>query len=172
MSEQTAPVVLELAPLPREQLGPFLVLGVPKPAEKNAIEACWAERIKLARKNQFKMSLEDINWAREMLNDPDKRFRFASSSLNLDTADATLQRLAEAYGLQDPTRPGWKPYDAEKPLADYTPALTPPDPREVGADIAVSDVPAELPAVMHLLQQMLPDSLDPWALDLSTDAKP
>jgi hypothetical protein len=171
MANQSAPVILELAPLPREQLGPFLVLGLPKDADRDLIEASWAERVKLARKNLFKMPLEDINWAREMINEPEKRFRFASSSLNIDTADATLARLAESYGVRDVSRPAWKPYETERSLADYTPALTPPDPQALGAAIAVPEPPLELPAVAVLLQQFLPESLDPWALNLSTDAK-
>ena len=172
MSTEPAPVILELAPLPRDQIGPFLLLGVPKDAERRQIEANWAERVKAARKNQLKVALEDINWAREIVNDPDKRFRAACANLNLDTADATLQRLAETYGLTDSLRPGWKPYDSERPLADYTPDLTLPDPQAIGQTIAVPEVPLELPAVARLLQQFLPESLDPWALNLPMDAKP
>ena len=77
-----------------------------------------------------------------------------------------LRRAAEIH-LRERNAPG----DAV-PILERATALTPPDPREVGAGIAVPEVPAELPAVMHLLRQMLPDALDPWALDLSTDAKP
>ncbi len=171
MAQENAPVVLELAPLPREQLGPFLVLGLPKDADRELIEASWAERVKLARKNQFKMPLEDINWAREMINEPEKRFRFASSSLNLDTADGALARLAEEYGVRDVSRPAWKPYESERSLADYTPAMTIPDPREIGSTVAVPQVPLELPAVAQLLQQFLPESLDPWSVNLPTEAK-
>lgn len=162
MAHENAPVVLELAPLPREQLGPFLVLGLPKDADRDQIESNWAERVKLARKNQFKIPLEDINWAREMVNEPEKRFRFASSSLNLDTADGTLTQLAETYGVRDVSRPAWKPYESERSLADFTPAITLPDPQALGSAIAMPEVPLELPAVAMLLQQFLPESLDPW----------
>jgi hypothetical protein len=162
MANEPAPVVLELAPLPRDQLGPFLLLGLPKEADKDAVEANWAERVKRARKNQFKMPLEDINWAREVINDPEKRFRFASSSLNLDTAEAALERLAQTYGLRDASRPSWKPYDSERALADYTPALPVPDPQAIGPTIPLPELPLELPAVAWLLQQFLPESLDPW----------
>src|SRR5438132_13782945 len=47
------PVVLELAPLPREKSGPFLLLGVEKDADKELIEASWARRVIGARKNQI-----------------------------------------------------------------------------------------------------------------------
>ena len=48
------PIVLELAPLPREQVGPFLLLGVDKTAAKEEIEANWAQRVIWARKGQVK----------------------------------------------------------------------------------------------------------------------
>ena len=43
-----APIVLQLAPLPRTQIGPFLILGVDKDATRETIEAAWAEKIKQA----------------------------------------------------------------------------------------------------------------------------
>ena len=39
----TTPIVLELAPLPREQVGPFLLLGVEKTADKEIVEAKFQE---------------------------------------------------------------------------------------------------------------------------------
>src|SRR5688572_1680666 len=69
------PLVLKLAPLPRNQVGPFLILGVDKDAPRDAIEAAWAQRLIWARKGQTPVPLEDINWAREVLNDPDRRLR-------------------------------------------------------------------------------------------------
>lgn len=41
MAEHSEPVVLELAPLPREQIGPFLLLGLEKDADREQIEASW-----------------------------------------------------------------------------------------------------------------------------------
>ena len=61
------PLVLKLAPLPRNQIGPFLILGVDKDASKEVIEAAWAQRLIWARKGQFTIPLEDINWARTIL---------------------------------------------------------------------------------------------------------
>ena len=54
-----APIILELAPLPREQVGPFLLLGLEKTADKDVIEASWAKRVLWARKDQIKVALED-----------------------------------------------------------------------------------------------------------------
>ena len=62
MADEHEPVVLELAALPREQLGPFLLLGLDKNADAEAIEASWAQRVIWARKNQIRTPLGDINW--------------------------------------------------------------------------------------------------------------
>src|SRR5437868_13452665 len=121
------PVVLELAPLPREQVGPFVLLGVGKLADKDEIEAHWAQRVIWARKNQSRVPLEDINWARETLNDLERRVRADAASLNVDTTAGTLRRLAERYAGKAPPAPGGAPLDVEKPLADYTPPTEVPD---------------------------------------------
>src|SRR5262249_35670404 len=55
---------VELASLPREQVGPFLILGVPKDADAETIEAHWAQRVLWARQGKSRISLEDIHWAR------------------------------------------------------------------------------------------------------------
>ncbi|MCI0459350.1 MAG: hypothetical protein L0Z62_20565 [Gemmataceae bacterium] len=164
-TKTNAPVVLDLAPLPRDQIGPFLLLGLDKIAEKAQIEKNWAQRVIWARKNQIRVALEDINWAREVVNDADKRVRADSASLNIDTTDATLRRLAERY--TDPEAGATcQPLDAEKPLADYTPPTPVPDPDEVRAAIAVPNVPQEAPAVLQILDKFLQEPLDPWKLDL------
>src|SRR5438094_899587 len=69
------PVMLDLAPLPRTQVGPFLLLGLDKDADKDTLEANWAQRLIWARKNQTKAALEDINWAREILSEYERRVR-------------------------------------------------------------------------------------------------
>jgi hypothetical protein len=159
------PVVLDLAPLPREQVGPFLLLGVDKSADKDKIEANWAQRIIWARKDQIEVALEDINWAREVINDADKRVRADTASFNLDTIDGALRRLSERY--TDPqalTRS--EPLDVEKALADYTPSTPVPDANEMRAAITVPDVPQEVPAVLRVLDRFLQEPLDPWKLEL------
>jgi hypothetical protein len=166
MSEPQAPVVLELAPLPREQLGPFLILGIDKQASKEQIEASWAQRVIAARKGQVNVPLEDINWAREVINDLQRRLRAEATSLTLDTADGTLHQLAERFGAG---RPQWTPRDAEKPLAEHTPAADVPRLDEVRRTVAVPELPADLPAVLRLLEQLTQEPIDPWALSLPSD---
>src|SRR5262245_31389802 len=126
------PVVLELAHLPREQIGPFLLLGVDKVGGKDQIEACWAQRLIWARKNQIPTPLEDVNWAREALNDTDKRIRADAASLNLDTTDGVLRRLRERYAAGGA---GCRPLDVEKSLRDFTPDIPVPELDEVRKSI-------------------------------------
>jgi hypothetical protein len=159
------PVVLELAPLPREQVGPFILLGVDKNADKETIEAAWAQRVIWARKGIIKTPLEDVNWAREAINDWDRRPRADAASLNLDTADGVLRLLRNRYLGQGGT--GCRPLDVEKSLADYTPAFALPDLQEVRQSVPVPDVPLDVPAVVRLLEQMVQEPLDPWNLPVA-----
>jgi hypothetical protein len=160
------PVVLELAPLPREQVGPFLLLGLEKTAEKDQIEASWAKRILWARKSQIKVALEDINWAREVLNDKDRRIRADAASLNLDTTDGILRDLVQRYGGEATTR--CKPLDVEKNLADFSLPVELPDLEAVQRSIAIPDIPEDVPAVRGILEKFLQEPLDPWKLPLSS----
>jgi len=171
----TGPVVLELAPMPREQIGPFLLLGLDKTAEKATIDAHWAQRIKWARRNQLKAPLEDINWARDIVNDLDKRIRADASSLNADTTDGTLAALAQRYASREAQGEAgrlWQPLDSEKALADYVSAAEGPDVNALRDSLVVPPLPEELPAVALLLERLVQQPLDPWALDLPGGADP
>jgi hypothetical protein len=164
MNSDQEPVVLELAPLPREQIGPFLLLGVDKDAGPELIEAHWAQRVIWARKKQIRTPLGDINWAREVIRDPDRRVKADATSLNADTDDEVLAWLAAQYGALTSGGPTWKPLDVEKPLANYTLATEVPAAAEVRGSIVVPQVPEEMPTVSLLLQQFVQQPLDPWAL--------
>ena len=65
MAKNAEPVVLDLATLPRDQMGPFLILGLDKAADKEEMESHWADRVKWARKGLLKVPLEDVNWDRD-----------------------------------------------------------------------------------------------------------
>jgi hypothetical protein len=164
------PVVLELATLAREQVGPFLLLGLDKTADKVQVESNWADRVKWARKQISKIPLEDVNWAREVLNDSDKRIRADASSLNADTSEGVLSALTKRYGLSggQATRM-WQPLDVEKPLADYAPPAEVPDAEALRAALVVPEVPEELPAVAQLLERLAQAPLDPWAIELPAE---
>jgi hypothetical protein len=166
MAEAQGPLVLELATLSREQVGPFLLLGVSKEATREEVEAHWAQRLIAARKGGLSVPLEDINWSRETINDPERRSQALTSTLNADTDNGILRELAERYHVG---KPSWPVVDAEKSFADYSPPLEMPDPAEVRSAITLPDLPPDLPAVAWLLDQFIPESLDPWAVPLTPD---
>jgi hypothetical protein len=173
MARSSEPVVLELASLPREQMGPFLILGLDKAAPREAVEEHWADRIKWARRSLIKVPLEDVNWARELLGDPERRVKADAGSINSDTGDGTLAGLSQRYGLNggQATRM-WRPLDCERALADYTPAADVPDAAQVREAIRLQPVPEEVPAARQLLEAVAgAGSLDPWTIELP-DAQP
>lgn len=167
MAKSPEPVVLELASLPREQMGPFFVLGLDKAASRAEVDAHWAERVKWARKGILKVPLEDVNWARDVLGDPQRWVHADASSLNADTTDGTLAALIQRYGGGDGV-PGrlWQPLDSEKSLADYSPAAEVPDAQAVRSALAVPEVPQELPAPALLLERLAQQPLGPWDIEL------
>ena len=167
MARNGEPIVLELATLPREQVGPFLLLGLDKTADKETLDAHWAERLKWARKGLSKVPLEDINWAREVLNDIERRIRADAASLNADTTDGMLAQFAQHYGVQEgKVIRTWEALDSEKALADYRPPAEEPDPASIRAALIVPEVPADVPAVPLLLERLAQQPLDPWAIDI------
>src|SRR5262245_26486560 len=103
---------VELVLLPRERVGPFLILGVPKDADAETIDAHWAQRVLWARQGKTRIPLEDIHWAREVLRDPERRLAADAASLNPDTAAGELTRLLLIYGLE-PAKPTWTALEPE-----------------------------------------------------------
>ena len=167
MARSGEPVVLDLATLPRDQMGPFLILGLDKAADKEQMESHWADRVKWARKQQIKVPLEDVNWARDALNDPERRLQADAGSLNVDTCECLLGQLCHRYGVQGAqTARLWQPLDNEKSLADYIPQTEIPDTESVRAAVVLPAMPVELPAVPFLLERLVQQPLDPWAIDL------
>src|SRR5436309_2567786 len=167
MAKNPEPVLLELATLPREQMGPFLMLGLEKDASKDDIEAHWAERVRWARKGQYNVPLEDINWARELVTDMSKRPGADAASLNADTVDGSVARVNQRFGLTEGrTGPAWEALDEEKPLADYCLPVEVPSSESVRATIVVPEVPREIPGPARLLEQLAQAPIDPWTVQL------
>lgn len=167
MARTAEPVVLELASLPREQMGPFLLLGLDKADDAKAVEEHWAERVKWARRNAIKTPLEDINWARDVMNDADRRMKADVGGLNVDTSDRRLDTLADAFGAgKGQASRQWQPIDAEKSLASYEPAAELPDRQSVRDAVVLPDVPDDLPAAPAMLAELSRAAIDPWAADL------
>ena len=162
----SAPIVLQLAPLPRTQIGPFLILGVDRDADRETIEAAWAEKIKQARRGQIKTPLEDINWAREMLTSKEPRIRCDAVALNIDTTAGTLKKLRERYQGKQQVEIRCKPIDTEKWLADYTPPTPVPTVAEIRQLVQLPEIPREVPAVRVMLENFVREPLDPWQIQL------
>jgi len=156
---------VELAPLPRERLGPFLLLGVPKSADDETIEAAWAQRVLWARQGKTRIPLEDIHWARAMLRDPEQRLAADAASLNPDVNGDELRRLARLWGL-DPNRPSWPPLDPDPPAV----GVDVPDPAAVRPTVPAPAVPMDLPGVARWLDEFARAPLDPWSLALPPTA--
>ncbi len=169
MAKASEPIVLELATLTREQMGPFLVLGLDKSADKEQIDKHWADRVKWALRQppQVKASREDINWAHEILKEIDQRIRCDVASLNSDTTDGIVAQLAQRYGVNGgQVVRAWRPLDNEKRLADYSPSVEIPDAAEIRAALVVPETPEETPFAAPLLERLAQQDLDPWAVEL------
>jgi hypothetical protein len=111
--------------------------------------------------------LEDIKWAREVINDIERRIRADAASLNADTTDGMLAQFAQRYGVQEgKVVRSWEALDSEKALADYRPPAEVPDPASVRAALVVPEVPQDVPAVPLLLERLAQQPLDPWAIDI------
>jgi hypothetical protein len=166
MAKSPEPMTLELATLSREQMGPYLLLGVGKDGDKDTIEAQWAKRLKECLSKRVNLAREDVNWAKEMLNDKDKRLRADAASLNLDTADGVLGQLSTRYNSGAKGGRAWQPLDSEKPLSDYMPPAEVPDIEAVKAAVAAPEIPEDVPAVPFLLVRLAQAPLDPWDPEL------
>ena len=148
------------APLPRERVGPFLILGIPKDADDEAIEAAWAQRVLWARQGKTAIPLEDIHWARALLRDPDQRLAADAASLNPDIASEELRRLTRLWKLDG--RPDWAPLDPNPPALE----TDVPDPAAIRPTVAAPSVPVDLPGVARWLDDFARGPLDPWGLNL------
>ena len=126
------------------------------------MEAHWARRVIWARKNQIAIPLQDINWAREVLNDFERRIRADIGSLNTDTLDRSLYEVALRFGVGETTSLAWEPCDVEKPLDSYTPAAEAPNMDALLQSITLPEPPFEVPAAMKLLEEFARQPLDPW----------
>jgi hypothetical protein len=153
----------------REEMGPFLLLGVDKDAAAETIEAHWAQRVIWSRKNQLAVGLADINWAREVLSDFSQRVRADVTSLNPDTGRQSLRQLALRYGVAEPPGPTWEPIDIERPPADLAAGVDVPDAEAIRRSIAPPEVPWETPAAMSILDAYVKEPLDPWNLPFSEE---
>ena len=165
MPDSEQPLVLDLAALPREQIGPFLILGIDKDADNKEMEAHWAQRLIWARAKQVRIPLEDINWAKEMLQDRDRRVLADILSLNPDTLSGEMRQLLhlDIYGALEPEEPGWTPLEPQLPELPEMSADQLPEMETVRASLAIPDIPLELPAIGRMLDEVAGAPIDPWS---------
>jgi hypothetical protein len=141
-----------------------------KDATPAQIEAHWAQRVIWARKNVVPTTLGDINWAREVINDPDRRVRADVTSLNPDVSEGVLGRLIKEFGLATDSGPAWQPLTTDCRPEHYTPAAELPEASVVRAAIVLPEAPADLPAVVPIMEQWLREPLDPWTIELPAES--
>jgi hypothetical protein len=170
MAETTEPLVLDIAPLPREKIGPFLILGVDKDADVQEIEAHWAQRLIWARNKQIRTPLEDVNWAKEQLLDRDKRVLADVTSMNSDTSAGELKQLLEKHGPLEPETPKWTPLEPPMPELPVLAADAMPDAEAIRAAAKLPDVPLVFPAADRILSELTGPSLDPWSIEISNSS--
>jgi hypothetical protein len=167
MAEGNEPIVLDLATLPREQMGPYLILGLDKTSSQEDVDVHWADRVRWARRNQIKTPLEDINWARESLSDLEKRIKADLESLNSDTAEGFIAALSRRYGaVGGKVHRQWQPLDDEKSLAEYSPTVEIPEMSAVRATLVIPALAEEPLGGWMLLEQLASVKLDPWSMEL------
>jgi hypothetical protein len=169
MADQDTPVILKLASLPRNQIGPFLILGVDKDASREAIEAAWAQRLIAARKSQTSVPLEDINWAREIVSDSERRLRADAVSMTIESSAGTLRQLRERF---QQTSAACQPIDVEPTFVDYQPNVPVATLDEIRSQVPQPKVPWEMPAVPTLLKDAVQETVDPWAFTLAKPEPP
>lgn len=169
MSEENVPeedldsdplVTLDQGPVPRERVGPFLLLGLDKGADAERIEAHWAQRVIWARKGEPVPPLPDVNWAREVLRDPEQRVRADLDSINADTAAGVVGSLEKQFLQGEGGPPPWSPHGGGEALGE----LVAPEPEEIRARIVLPRIPEEAPVIAGLLQWLLEEPPDPWNL--------
>jgi hypothetical protein len=161
-NQRSDPIVLDVAALPREQIGPFLILGVDKDAANAEVEAHWAQRLIWARSKQVRTPLEDVNWAKEVLLDRDRRVMADAVSLNPDTTAGELRQLLEKHGPLEPEIPTWTPLEGPPPELPEPPPNLIPEADAVRAGLTLPEIPVELPAVTRMLDELRTAELDPW----------
>lgn len=155
---------LELAPLPRDRVGPFLILGAAKDADAAEIEARWAQSVLWARQGKTTVALGDIHWAREVLRDPERRLAADVDSLNTEIAGDELRRLAQLHHLEN-GRPAWKPIDPEP--SPFRPDDL-PDAAELRATVPAPEPTIEFPCVSRWLAEFGHAQVDPWSIPCPT----
>jgi hypothetical protein len=150
-------------PIDRDDVGPFIVLGVDKDVDAATLHARVAERLRQIDRGECRFTRADVEWARDVLRDRKSRLRADVDHLNPDLASGALGRLARLYHL-DGAPPGWEPLDPE-PVADL-PGLDAIDVQALAAGLVPPEAPLHFPTLDHWAARRLEIGDDPWAENL------
>jgi hypothetical protein len=147
----------------RERAGPFLILGIDKDADAATIAAQFERQRHAVQAGLCHWTLDDLDWARNELQDAKQRLAADLNSLDVDLASGEIHRLARLYSLAD-GRPGWEPLDPEPKVELMPPAAVSVE--RLVADVPQPDVPLEIPAINRWLDQFAHQVADPWTTEL------
>lgn len=100
-------VELRTAVLPRESMGPFLILGLDKGASPEEVDKAWRERLQWVEQGWWNVSCDDLNWAHDVLLDPERRVAADAASLNPDTLAQPCRHLLTTSESADWEQPTW-----------------------------------------------------------------
>jgi hypothetical protein len=148
----------------REMAGPFLILGVDKDVDDAKIESQYELQRAAVERGECHWSIDDLEWAKRILNDPYRRLEADLDNLNSDLASGEVHRLQRLYHL-DGSPPGWEAIDPEPPID--LPNNDAIDPLTLTKDIPTPEIPFELPAINAWLEQFAAAITDPWTMELS-----
>jgi hypothetical protein len=157
MATSPDPVVLDLAPLPKEKMGPFIILGVAKEATPKEIESAFQERLLGIQAGDFPLGEEDIHWAKERLSDPEDRLNADVVSMNAEILNSPIRRMNKSDSENS-----WSSRDAttrfnvtiEEDLQLAIDAIT--------KDLVVPDLEFDVSKLGRLIKESENPSWDPW----------
>ena len=176
MAKSLDPVVLELATLSREQIGPFMLLGLDKSADKEQIDKHWADRVKLGAQAAHQGPAAKTSTGRTRSSRTSTGASAPTRPASTPTRrTASSRKLCDRYGVGNgspgrgcgsrlTTRSRWPTICPRRrcPTADDGPR------RHHWSSRRCRE---ELPAVAVLLERLAQLPLDPWAFELrSNDA--
>jgi hypothetical protein len=145
-------------------MGPFLILGLDKDASPEEVDKAWRERLQWVEQGWSNVSCDDLNWAHDVLLDPERRVAADAASLNPDTLAQPCRHLLTTSESADWEQPSWPILDDAWPeLPPFPPDLPENRASEVGA-APIPEIPREVPALTRLIKQWLDRPIDPWIL--------
>lgn len=142
---------------------PFRVIGVMKNATEEEADAAYAAAYKAARRGQGAYTPEEVNAAREALQDPDARAMWEAITYSVPIQPELIQALLDFRGpySQAGLRLELEPED----LLPYLPALPDVSDQAFAALCARETPVPDDAAYLEATKRVVLETLDPWAQD-------